>query len=241
MAFNSGNKLDEYLKYMSPRAEWISKKDIYITLRLIDLLNLEFTHPLNDFLIAEIGVWKGAWSETILRNTKNTKVTGIDPYPGGMVPQYAYEATITHLADLIESGRFKLLNNYDSLDSKFFIIHIDGKHTEINVLKDLVFAKEHILESGIVVVDDYRNFNFPGVASAMYKFIHTSHLRIFLMTEDNAYLCDKGSHEFFQKYINDVLSKEAILEFKPYWSDSISIEAGYIQETDVNGHGIHLC
>ena len=61
------------------------------------------------------------------------------------------------------------------------------------------------------------------------------------MTEDKAYLCDKGSHEFFQKYINDVLSKEAILEFKPYWSDSISKEAGYIQETDVNGHGIHLC
>ena len=242
MGIQSENRLDEFVSFISPRAEWISKEDIYITLRLIDLMSHDFNllRP-NDFLIAEIGVWKGAWSETILRNTKNTKLVGVDPYPGGKVPQEAYEITVNCLADLIESKRFCILKNYDSLDLDFFIIHIDGRHTEYNVLQDLYFAKQHILEYGIIIVDDYRNYNFPGVASAMYKFIHESEFRIFLATEGKAYICGKSRHKFFNKYINEVLSNESILNFKPHWSDAISNETGYIQETDVNGHTVFLC
>jgi len=242
MEHQSDNLIDQYVKYISPRAEWINKADIYITLRLIELLNTEFKlTPPKDFLIAEIGVWKGAWSETILRNTKNTKVTGVDPYPGGRVPQQAYETTVRFLADLIASDRFRLLENYTSLNLEFSIIHIDGRHTEFDALKDLDFAKHHILEHGIIIVDDYRNYNFPGVASAMYKFIHESEFRIFLVTEGKAYICKKDRHQFFEKYIKEVLSNESILNFKPYWSDEISNETGYIQETDVNGHTIFLC
>jgi len=233
------SKLDRKINYISPRSEWISKKDIYITERLIDFLNTEFAP--NDFLIAEIGVWKGAWSETILRNTTNTKLTGVDPYPGGKIPQECRETTLKFLADLIETQRFKLLENYNSLDLEFFLIHIDGKHTERDVLKDLDFAKEHIRDNGVIIVDDYRNFNFPGVASAMYKFIHESNYRIFLCTEDKAYICEKGKHKFFENYVNNVLSNESILDFKPYFSDAASEDAKYIQETDVNGHAVILC
>ena len=244
MENRSDNLIDKYVNYMSPRAEWINKKDIYITLRLIDLLNAEFELApplLQDFLIAEIGVWKGAWSETILRNTENTKVTGVDPYPGGRVPQQAYETTVRCLADLINTNRFQLLESYASLNLEFSIIHIDGRHTEFNALKDLDFAKHHILEHGVIIVDDYRNYNFPGVASAMYKFIHGSNFRIFLVTEDKAYICEKSMHSFFQKYISDILSDDTILSFKPYYSDELSEEAGYIQEADVNGHSVFLC
>lgn len=53
-------------------------------------------------------------------------------------------------------------------DHSFRFIHIDGSHTQEAVEHDINLAKDLLKEEGIVVFDDFANFNHIGVAAALW-------------------------------------------------------------------------
>jgi hypothetical protein len=146
------------------------------------------------------------------------------------------------MEDLTKSNRFSLLENYFSLDQNFSIIHIDGRHTEASVDQDLDFASNHLAFNGVMIIDDFKHDYFPGVASSMFKFIQKSNYRLFMVSERKAYICHKEYHETFYKFFLESTPKiENIVNIVQHYDDKLSLETGYIQETDVNGYPVLLC
>jgi hypothetical protein len=207
---------------------------MYIVLKVIDALRNDDGFRLG---ILEIGVWKGAWSETILRNRDNTYVVGVDPYPGEIF-QEPKRIALDCMEDLISSERFRLIDTYENLDLTFDLIHIDGKHTEDCVEKDLVFARDHANRNSVIVVDDFRDPYFPGVANSMYKFLSQNDFKVFLMSENKAYICKTENHDILYKYLYNQILLENVINIKKHY---VGPSPSFIQEANINGFPVLLC
>lgn len=55
-------------------------------------------------------------------------------------------------------------------DRKFRFIHIDGSHEHADVLADLELAAGHVVEGGVIAMDDFEHPDWPGVTSAANQF-----------------------------------------------------------------------
>lgn len=51
------------------------------------------------------------------------------------------------------------------------IFHIDGGHEATDVFADLAVADRALIDDGIVVLDDFHNFAWPGVAEGFFQFM----------------------------------------------------------------------
>ena len=234
-------RIDQFpMFFPTDRVEWLAKKDLYIAIRIIDYFENKYSET-NTIKILEIGVWKGAWSESVLRNSIRSELVGIDPYPGGEFTLNVKKSMLIAMQDLTNLNRFKLKESYDGLHQEFYLIHVDGKHTEINVSNDLDYASHNLFKEGIIIVDDYRHDYFPGVASAMYNFLRKGDYKLFLVTEGKAYICHQRYHSFYYNYFYENISREKIIDIKKFYTDENSVISGYIQETDVNGYPVLLC
>lgn len=60
----------------------------------------------------------------------------------------------------------------DDTGTRCRIVHIDGGHEAADVHADLVVADRALIADGIVVLDDFHNFAWPGVAEGFFKFMH---------------------------------------------------------------------
>jgi hypothetical protein len=56
-------------------------------------------------------------------------------------------------------------------DEKFRFIHIDGGHSSKQVYFDLSLSKTHLIEKGIIAIDDYKHRDFPVVTQGVEKFL----------------------------------------------------------------------
>ena len=57
-------------------------------------------------------------------------------------------------------------------DQQFRFIHVDAGHSKEEAQHDLRLADAHLLEKGIISVDDYKHFRFPGVVEAVEIFMN---------------------------------------------------------------------
>ena len=165
--------------------------------------------------ILEIGVWKGGWSSVILMNLPEIEVVGVDPYP--FHPE-AREFMSTSFIDLGLDDRFTLAESLDELapDLSFAMIHVDGEHSEAAVRSDLDFAIRHLDEDGVVIVDDYRNIWYPGIAATLYQFLGTGALQMFAVSADKAYLA-RPSHA--GSYFHELQKTFAGSSAVPVWTN----------------------
>jgi hypothetical protein len=234
-------RVDQFpMFFPTDRVEWLAKKDLYVAIKIIKYFENAYTEA-NSIKILEIGVWKGAWSESVLRNSVHSELVGIDPYPGGEFPLNAKKSMLMAMQDLTNLDRFKLQESYVGLCQQFHLVHIDGKHTESNVSNDLDYVSRNLFKDGIIIVDDYRHDYFPGVASAMYKFLSKGDYTLFLVTEGKAYICHQRYHSFYYEYFYEIIYGEKIIDIRKFYSDENSAISGYVQETDVNGYPVLLC
>ena len=67
-------------------------------------------------------------------------------------------------------------------------IHIDGSHQYEVVKKDLLNSLKYLTKGGVIVLDDYRNFEFPGVGRAFWEFIHEHKMHLICSTPTKAYV-----------------------------------------------------
>ncbi len=80
-------------------------------------------------------------------------------------------------------------------DDKLRLLHIDGCHEHWAVLNDLKLFSEQVYADGIIVVDDFNDYEYPGVNSAVHEFClspsNLSDWRVFAIGDNKAYLCTK--------------------------------------------------
>lgn len=86
--------------------------------------------------------------------------------------------------------------------SKFRLLHIDGCHEHWAVLSDLKLFSKQMFNDGVIVVDDFNDYEYPGVNSAVHEFCLSDYnekdWRIFAIGDNKAYLCTKEYLAFYR-------------------------------------------
>jgi hypothetical protein len=210
----------------------------------------EFLHPvdaeLSVFLlnamettniqVAEIGVWKGAWIATILKNNVRSRAIGIDPYPNSLNVKKVMEA---RLGSLGISERFAHFSKFDSIPAGvyFDVIHVDGLHTEDQVLTDLQNSQSRLQESGVIILDDFRHAWFPGIQSALFQFLLSENYKIFMVSANKAYLARPKRAKELWHYFRINRASLKIGQLHEYWTE-FAAKANYVQESNVLGQSV---
>lgn len=95
---------------------------------------------------------------------------------------------------------FQLLNL-----SAFRLFSIDGGHSFETTAMDLTLARCMMREGGVIIVDDFINERWIGVADAVFRFIHTqSDVRPFLWLCKKLYLTTVGTHEAMLRLVQGI-------------------------------------
>jgi hypothetical protein len=212
--------------------EWLSKTDAELAVKITQLFP-------EDCLVGEVGVWKGAWSSVILMNQENCRVIGMDPYPNCQPEKLLMENRMVEIG--VES-RFSLFDSTDGVPptALFSFVHVDGLHTEEQVLSDLKAISSKLTPDGVIVVDDFRNPWFPGVQSALYKFIGKNDFRIFLVSMQKAYITRRANAPRMWTEIKNLRDDLHYGQIWENWAESFPAHK-YIQKTDVLGQAVLIC
>ena len=168
--------------------QWLQWTDVALAVHLLDE---QVGGGSGDVL--EIGVWKGAWTSSVLASVPTSRVVGVDPYPEGA--RAVRSMMLDRLAGLGLADRFTLVGTTEDVDPglRFDLIHIDGDHSETSAWHDLDFAVSRLAPGGVIVVDDVSHKWLPGVASATYRFLEHSGFRMFAISRVKAYIADPGT------------------------------------------------
>ena len=208
-----------------PGSEWLTDLD--------NLVSVNILNDLGSSNFLEIGVWRGAWSFSMLENCSSTVGMGIDPYPGF---EHIKSAVTSDIVEHGFSSRFKILNSFADLedssqdDVKFSLIHIDGEHSQAAANSDLRSASRRLAPGGVIVVDDFRHLSFPGVTAAVFNFLNSSEFCAFCLTPNKIYICEKTNYNLnFNRVLN--FSKKLGIEFETLFKST----GTYDQENSING------
>ena len=175
--------------------------------------------------ILEVGVFKGSWILSLARNSRYpVEMVGIDPYPDenarwrDFLPEkvraWGYEDVFSHFESWEE---LKESRTEGSGRTSFDIIHIDGDHSFSGAEVDLSNVDDWLAEEGVVVIDDFYNLNFPGVALATYQFLEREGYAIFLATLNKVYVCRIPFHAFWVDEMERGLEKSALSVSERSW------------------------
>jgi hypothetical protein len=137
--------------------------------------------------ILEIGCYHGRSTCVLARHLrKGERLVICDIFEGDSGEQYNDPASVETVRRCVLSFVPELAP--DQLDfrqcrsdqlvltenDKFRFVHVDGAHEKSVALHDIRLAARHLMDRGIVVVDDYQHCNFPGVSLAVEEFLETS-------------------------------------------------------------------
>lgn len=222
-------------KVSSEFSEWLSPKDLALCIALAR----EISSSPN---LLEIGVWKGGWAVGVLRGIENAHVVGIDPYPGEAYP--VREEALSTIESQGLASRFNLIDSHQNLiesglPSMFDLVHIDGHHTEKSVLRDAVFAHEALTPNGVIVFDDHLHPAFPGIRSALYRFLNEFDYRPFLSTEGKLYVAKAQEAREWYQVLRGALEDSKLIASQLYLDEKV-VHPSNVQETDVLGQPVLL-
>ncbi len=154
--------------------------------------------------VAEIGVWRGRFSEILLEMLNPEKLYLIDPWrptDGGGYGDHALTAdknaqdmenvfsfVQNRFADQIASGQVEVIRAFSGeamprfADDSLDMVYIDGDHAFDGVMADLHLAYQKVRSGGFIVLDDYHMRGWWGddVQRAVHQFIaqHITSIRI---------------------------------------------------------------
>jgi hypothetical protein len=173
-------------------------------------------------------------------NLPELQLQGVDPYPG-------YESVREHmLVRLMALGvneRFELSVSLAELPDEvnYSMIHIDAEHSEKAVELELAFAADHLADDGIVVVDDFRVSWFPGIASALFRFLGSSELKLFAVSGGKAYLARSPFSDAYYEHLERSFAGSKELPVWTHWRQWEGNDLEYMQLPEVCGQKVLLC
>lgn len=155
-----------------------------------DEIGKAITLPANS-IICEIGVFKGDFSDILLKTFNPGLLLLIDPFEGRVISAdkngQNFETYDGWVLEMIVRRRFE--NNKNVLiakqkssylkyfrDSHFDLIYIDGDHSELTVTEDLHNAWRLVKSGGWIAGHDYTAF--PEVRKAVDEFIKQHNLKL---------------------------------------------------------------
>ena len=99
-------------------------------------------------------------------------------------------------------------------DKLLRLLHIDGCHEHSAVLNDLQLFNMHMVDNGVIVVDDFNDQEYPGVKSAVFEFclskVNYKNWRVIAIGDNKAYIVQKKYQEFYQKSLVDYVIKAVV-------------------------------
>lgn len=84
------------------------------------------------------------------------------------------------------------------------IIHIDGSHQYEIVRHDLQNALRILSPEGVIILDDYSNFEYPGVARAFWEFYENNEIGIICATPARIYVAKKQYISSYQLALKEL-------------------------------------
>lgn len=91
------------------------------------------------------------------------------------------------------------------------LLHIDGCHEHSVVLNDLQIFNQYMNDAGIIVLDDFNDYEYPGVNSAAIEFslakYNYKNWRVFAIGDNKAYMCQKKYVPMYQISLAGFLKK----------------------------------
>jgi hypothetical protein len=184
--------------------------------------------------LLEVGVYRGGLVKTFLSNNKDWNVFGIDPYPGlsEVRDQMIYELEKSDLVNHfnLHNSWSGFLEEYNTTAGGIDLIHIDGDHSEVAVLKDLNESKILLSKDGILIIDDIFSTTFPGITSATIRFLNEEDFAPLLLGT-KLYLCRKENYSLYQNRLKSLM-EELGIEF------NTGFKAGTYGETYTQSNAI---
>lgn len=87
------------------------------------------------------------------------------------------------------------------------VLHIDGCHEHFAVLNDLQLFSNKMMDEGVIIIDDFNDYEYPGVNSAAIEFslskYNIKNWRVFAIGDNKAYMCQK---RFLNEYQNSMIT-----------------------------------
>lgn len=209
---------------------WFGPKDLALTLDATKVLGRG-----SDVEILEIGVWEGSWLLHMARNAGVSHVTGIDPYPG------LAEKRQSTLERFDRSDvRLTLHPSWLELPSteSFDLIHVDGEHSEAAAYDDLIGAATHLRPSGLIVVDDWMQPAFPGVNSAVHRFLRELDFRAVLLTEWKVYITRTSDAAWWREGLHARLRTQSAIPFSVTEGEGLG---DYRESRRILGEDVIVC
>jgi len=152
-------------------------------------------------IVAELGVWRGDFSEAILRITRPTELHLIDPWdllePGEKVNA---DLTQSRFEKEVASGRVVIHRGFSHQelekfsDGYFDWVYIDADHTYLSTARELQLCRTKVRKGGIIAGHDYTKGDWAamvryGVVEAVNEFCETYGWEmIYLTNETHRYL-----------------------------------------------------
>jgi predicted O-methyltransferase YrrM len=232
-----------------PAVRYVDSKDILVS-RLI-LSRVE--NP--GFL--EVGVLFGGWAISLLLNVKTRLAIGIDPYPGHEGPAIR-EELLKNLRHFKLDEHFQLLDSWEKIPTQVRktgvnLIHVDGDHSESACLVDLERASKMLAPLGVIVLDDWHHPMFPGVGSALHRFLAQEDFAVFAVTNRKAFVCRAADHSKLQEQMVEDISgyevawwwQHGVVPAERKWrggaiDDSLGHVASYSIQNTVRGYRVML-
>lgn len=107
-----------------------------------------------------------------------------------------------------------------SFDRPLRLLHIDGCHEHSAVLNDLQLFTEKMSDGGVIVLDDYNDYEYPGVNSAASEYMlskyNRNNWRIFAIGDNKAYMCQKKHLTQYQNAMVDYFVKAVKKMYVPF-------------------------
>jgi hypothetical protein len=94
------------------------------------------------------------------------------------------------------------------------LIHIDGSHQYEVVKKDLLNAFKYLTEGGVIALDDYRNFQYPGVGRAFWEFVENQKMQLICSTPTKAYITNGNLSLIYKEELKSLSESEAPFKVK---------------------------
>lgn len=171
---------------------WFYPIDIIVLYGILNVLQEKIQGD-----ICEIGVAYGKSAITL----SNFKRSDDNFYLYDIFPKNVFEKCKENIKKFGSDDKLVWrLENTMEIDHAYFekpirLLHIDGCHEHSAVLNDLQFFSRYMHDAGIIVLDDFNDYEYPGVNSAAIEFslakYNHKNWRVFAIGDNKAYMCQK--------------------------------------------------